>query len=232
MTHGIRTALRDAVSLRTLLAYATILAMLGWYFGTGIDTLLGICLGFLALELLDVATETRAVDRDLATLVVAVLGGAVMVGLVVVEGPRLVYLVLLVAAGWLALDGIVNRRIGGSAADPDVDRHPHADSWSCVDGERDDVLLRLGAQREIVETLKDGPKTVDEIADDANLTVSRVERALAFLVSEGAVERDGNCYALDESAFGPIPFVLNLVTSVAGGLLRRFTRPFRLLAAR
>lgn len=200
MTHGIRAVFRDAVSLRTLLAYATILAVLGWYFDAGLGTLLGICLGFLALELLDIATETRAVDRDLATLVVAVLGGAVMVGLVVFEGPRLVYLGLLVAAGWLALDGIVNRRIGGSAAGPDVDRHPHADSWSGVDGERDDVLLRLGTQRAIVETLKDGPKTIEEIAADADLTspASRVHspswyRKTPWSVTETATSSTNPC---------------------------------------
>lgn len=139
-----------------------------------------------------------------------------------------------VVGGWIALDAVYSLRAGIRTSGPD-------DEPTASEG-----MLSMQVGNLVAEELRDGPKTVPELADACDMTESRVRDALdlheragtAYRVSDRreATERangtDGpvsddeerEVWALDESKVGPWAFVRdNTRRTVA-----RIARPFRL----
>jgi len=93
-----------------------------------------------------------------------------------------------------------------------------------------EVMLVMNHAHLVVEELKQGPKTVTELADACNLTESRIREVLDFGTDDGMiypVDTDTSDttkrYALDESKVGGLAFV----RSNGKRILRRLARPFQ-----
>jgi len=94
-----------------------------------------------------------------------------------------------------------------------------------------EMMLVMNHAHLVVEELKQGPKTVAELADACDLTESRVREVLDFGTDDGMiypVDTDTSAtakrYALDESKVGSLAFI----RSNAKRILRRLARPFQL----
>ena len=115
--------------------------------------------------------------------------------------------------GWLVLDALYSLREGIRSNDDGM-----------VDADSSEVLLSMQVGHLVAEELKDGPKTVPELADACDMTESRVREALEFHERADTAYRDGDQWYLDESKIGPWAFVRDNTRRI----LVRFLRPFRL----
>ncbi|MDL0122866.1 hypothetical protein [Halobacterium salinarum] len=104
------------------------------------------------------------------------------------------------------------------------------DSYAPDDMDASEMMLVLNHGHLVVEELRQGPKTVPELADACDLTESRVREALDVATDDGMVYPvdggpidDVERYALDESKVGGVAFV----RSNGKRILRRIARPFR-----
>jgi predicted transcriptional regulator len=93
-----------------------------------------------------------------------------------------------------------------------------------------EMMLVMNHARLVVKELKQGPKTVPELADACDLTESRVREALDVITDDGMIypvdgspSDDVERYALNESKVGGVAFV----RSNGKRILRRLMRPFR-----
>ena len=129
------------------------------------------------------------------------------------QGDTTVAAVGVGGGGWLVLDAIYSLRedirSGG-------DRGADADS--------SELFLSMQVGHLVAKELKDGPKTVPELADGCDMTESRVREALDYHKQADTAYRDGDQWHLDESKVGAWAFVRDN-TRLA---LIRFFRPFRL----
>ena len=129
------------------------------------------------------------------------------------QGDTAVAAVGVGGGGWLMLDALYSLREGIRSGD---DRMADADS--------SEVLLSMQVGHLVAEELKDGPKTVPELADACDITESRVHEALDYHEQADTAYRDGGQWHLDESKIGTWAFVRDNTRRA----LSRFFRPFRL----
>ena len=129
------------------------------------------------------------------------------------QGDATVAAVGVGGGGWLMLDALYSLREGiRSGGDRSVD----ADS--------SEMFLSMQVGHLVAKELRDGPKTVPEIADGCDMTESRVREALDYHEQADTAYRDGDQWYLDESKVGAWAFVRDN-TRLA---LIRFLRPLRL----
>lgn len=115
--------------------------------------------------------------------------------------------------GWLTLDALYTLR-NSIQSSPD----------EMTDAGTSDVFLLMQVSHLVADELKDGPKTVPELAEACDMTESRICEALEYHERAETTYRDGNQWHLDESKIGLWAFVRDNTRRV----LTRLLRPFQL----
>lgn len=88
-----------------------------------------------------------------------------------------------------------------------------------------EIMLIMNHGHLLIQVLEEGPKTISKLAENCDLTESRVKEALEHLIEQEIVYRvkdtgDAERYALDETKVGPVAFVRSTGNAIA--------RPFQL----
>ncbi len=136
---------------------------------------------------------------------------------VVDGGSGLVAALFAVGGAWLVLDGFQTYRRDGRDPRPST-----AEEYLDVN-DRSEQLLRFQSSTAVARAIRDEPRTVPQLADDLDLTESRVEGALTVLEERNHVYREDDVYRANEDKVGKIDLLKRLVRWVP----RRFVRPFR-----
>jgi hypothetical protein len=194
-------------------------------YAVGLIALFGIAFGFtwsqtiivaaivLVGESAELASPLPGLDerhfRLALGLVVAAAGGVAYWA----QGDTTVAAVGVGGGGWLMLDAIYSLQEGIRSSD---DGRADADS--------SELFLSMQVGHLVAEELKDGPKTVSELADACDMTESRVQEALNYHEQANTAYRDGGQWHLDESKIGTWAFIRDNTRRA----LARFFRPFRL----
>ena len=131
------------------------------------------------------------------------------------QGDTTVAAVGVGGGGWLLLDALYSLREGIRSSDDGM-----------ADADSSEVFLSMQVGHLVAEELKDGPKTVSELADACDMTESRVREALDYHEQADTAYRDGGQWHLDESNTGAWAFVRDNTRRA----LARIFRPFRLFA--
>jgi len=129
------------------------------------------------------------------------------------QGDATVAAVGVGGGSWLMLDALYSLREGIQSGDDGM-----------ADADSSDVFLSMQVGHLVAEELKDGPKTVPELADACDMTESRVREALDYHEKADTAYRDGSQWYLDESKIGIWAFIRDNTRRA----LARFFRPFRL----
>ena len=194
-------------------------------YAVGLIALFGIAFGFtwsqtiivaaivLAGESAELASPLPGLDerhfRLALGLVVVAAGGVAYCA----QGDTTVAAVGVGGGGWLILDALYSLQEGIRSSD---DGRADADS--------SELFLSMQVGHLVAEELKDGPKTVSELADACDMTESRVREALNYHEQANTAYRDGSQWHLDESKIGTWAFIRDNTRRA----LARFFRPFRL----
>ncbi|WP_192498326.1 hypothetical protein [Halorussus halophilus] len=135
---------------------------------------------------------------------------------VLVEGNRPWLSALLGVAGlWVVFDAIQQARHGDSGT---------SQTEAYLDGDdRSETMLRFQLLNRVVQAVHAEPRTRAELADDLDLTESRIEQTLSVLAERGYVYRDGDVYRARDEKFGKFAPLVRFVR----WLPRRLVRPFR-----
>lgn len=216
-----RTA-RCRLTIRNVLIMAVGLTLV-YAVTSDVGTVVGIALGIIVLEVIQSLGETRSVpDRWIGTgvgIVVTVVSlvwlGYELTAASDTGGPAWFPALTTLVGLWFLLDA----RTGGQTYGDEHDEEMGFTEFMTV----------INHSSLVVEELKEGPKTVGELADACDLTESRIREALDVGTDNGVIYKVNNDdleedrYALDESMLGPVAFVrLN-----GKRLLSRLARPFR-----
>lgn len=129
------------------------------------------------------------------------------------QGDTAVAAVGVGGGGWLLLDALYSLREGIRSSDDGM-----------ADADSSEVFLSMQVGHLVAEELKDGPKTVSELADVCDMTESRVREALDYHEQADTAYSDGGQWHLDESNTGAWAFVRDNTRRA----LARIFRPFRL----
>lgn len=130
------------------------------------------------------------------------------------NGPVGGILLLALIGGWIVLDARYDFRHGTKSASQ---ISPQEDI-SAAEG-----MLLMNHAHLITEELKNGPRTVPELADACDMTESRVRNALDMAKQAGTIHQRGERYILDESQQSRI----GAIQKIAMDLIRRIARPLR-----
>ncbi|WP_280585047.1 hypothetical protein [Halorubrum sp. Boch-26] len=196
-------------------------------YAVGLIALFGIAFGFtwsqaiivtgvvLVGESAELARPLPGLDERhfrLALGLVAVAAGGVAYW---AQGDTTVTAVGVGGGGWLMMDALYTIREGIRSGDDGM-----------ADADSSELFLSMQVGHLIAEELKDGPKTVPELADACDMTESRVREALDYHKQADTVYRDGGQWLLDESKIGIWAFVRDNTRRA----LARLFRPFRLFS--
>lgn len=224
MDTGIVRTAREELTIRYVLSLVAFLALV-YGFTRNVDTVVVITLGLAFVETISILRETPTVDSRWV-------------------GVGLGAFITVASLAWLGWELTTGAGTGGPAWFPALtaligvwflfdarqDFIEGPDSRPDDDMTASEVMLVMNHGHLVVEELKQGPKTVGELADACDLTESRVQEALDVATNDGMIyrvgsERDvgGKRYALDESKVGGIAFV----RSNGKRILHRLARPFR-----
>ncbi|AZQ16176.1 hypothetical protein [Halorubrum sp. PV6] len=129
------------------------------------------------------------------------------------QGDTTVAAVGVGGGGWLMLDALYSLREGIRSGDDEM-----------ADADSSEVFLSMQVGHLVAEELKDGPKTVPELADACDMTESRVHEALNYHEQADTAYKDGGQWHLDESKIGTWAFIRDNTRRA----LARFFRPFGL----
>ena len=195
-------------------AYAVgLIALFGIAFGFTWSQAIVVTVVMLVGESAELARPLPGLDERHFRLVlglVAVAAGGVAYW---AQGDATVAAVGTGGGSWLMLDALYSIREG---------------IWSGEDGMADadssELFLSMQVGHLVAEELKDGPKTVPELADACDMTESRVRRALDYHEQADTAYREGSQWHLNESNIGAWAFVRDNTRRA----LARFFRPFRL----
>lgn len=121
---------------------------------------------------------------------------------------------------WFALDGATTVRY-----EPRQTTHEYV---SGLDNQASEAMLQMQTLNSIYQRLRttDEPQTPSALAADLDLTVSRTESALDFLVSKGRVKQVEDRYRAKPSRWGRLEPAVRLLR----WLPRRVLRPFNRIA--
>ncbi|MFD1685928.1 hypothetical protein [Halobellus litoreus] len=219
----VRTA-GERLTVRHILSLAAFLVII-YGVTRELDVVIGATVGLAVLEAVAVLRETPSVADRWIQLGI---GGFVS----------------LASVGWLAYELTVTANSSGPAwfpvlmflggvyflADARNDTRGKYTGSTADEMSSSDVMLVLNHTHLITEELKTGPKTIDELAESCDLTISRVEEAVEIASDEGLIYQvtsegpdDTVRYALDESQLGGIAFI----RSNGKRLAQRVLEPFR-----
>ena len=195
-------------------AYAVgLIALFGIVFGFTWSQAIVVTVVMLVGESAELARPLPGLDERHFRLVLG-LGAAAAGGVAYwAQGDATVAAVGVGGGGWLMLDALYSLREDIRSGD---DRGADANS--------SELFLSVQVGHLVAEELKNGPKTVSELADGCDMTESRVREALDYHEQADTAYRDGDQWHLDESNVGAWAFVRDN-TRLA---LVRFLRPFRL----
>lgn len=213
---------RERYTVRKLGMLVVIVAAVGWLFGP--EMLGPIAVALVLGEIIGFARDYPGIDSRKLRLVhgaVVTLGSAALLAASLGAFGRPVgnqfaaplFGVLTVLGGWWTLDAYTAIRY-------DVPRREGSD-----DIDRSEAMLELQVGHLVVESLSDGPKTVEELAADCDMAVSRVEDTLDRAQRAGVVVQRGETYERVERNIGPVGWI----RSNGSRLLARLARPFRLV---
>lgn len=90
--------------------------------------------------------------------------------------------------------------------------------------DRNEMMLRFQVSGTVAHAVRDEPRTVSELAEDLDLTESRVERALSMLIEQDMIYRTDDTYHASEYMTDTLSPVKRFVRWVP----RRLARPFRM----
>lgn len=218
-----RTA-REQLTARYILSLGAFLALV-YGVTQDIGTVLVIAFGLAFVEMFSILRETPTVDSRWV-------------------GIGLGVFITVASLAWLGWELTIAAETGGPAwfpaltaligvwflFDARADFADGAESDELDDMSASEVMVVMNHAHLVVEELKQGPKTVAELADACDLTESRVHEVLDFGIDDGMiypVETDtsdtAKRYALDESKVGGLAFV----RSNGKRILRRLARPFQ-----
>ena len=127
------------------------------------------------------------------------------------QGDVAVAAVGLGGGGWLTLDALYSLQAGIRSSPDEI---PDADT--------SEVFLLMHIGHLVADELKDGPKTVLELAEACDMTESRIREALEYHERAETAYRDGDQWYLDESKIGPWAFVRDNTHRALARLLRPF----------
>ena len=195
-------------------AYAVgLIALFGIVFGFTWSQAIIVAVVVLVGESAELARPLPGLDErhfQLALGLIAIAAGVVAHW---ARGDATVAAVGVGGGGWLMLDALYSLREGILSGD---DGMAEADS--------SEVFLSMQVGHLVAEELKDGPKTVPELADACDMTESRVREALDYHERADTAYKDGGQWHLDESKIGMRAFIKDNTRSA----LARLFRPFRL----
>ncbi|ACM58437.1 hypothetical protein Hlac_2878 [Halorubrum lacusprofundi ATCC 49239] len=218
-----RTA-REQLTARDVLSLIAFLALV-YGVTKDVETVLVIAFGFAFVEATSILRETPTVDSRWvgvglgAFITVASLAwlGWELTATTGTGGPVWFPALTALIGVWFLFDARADFADSTSSDEPD-------------DMSASEVMLVMNHAHLVVEELKQGPKTVTELADACNLTESRIREVLDFGTDDGMiypVDTDTSDttkrYALDESKVGGLAFV----RSNGKRILRRLARPFQ-----
>jgi len=224
MVPGLAETLRERFTIRHLLPHAAFLA-LAYGITRSTDILIALTIALVLGETVETLRETPAIDNR---WVQSGIGVFVTVG----------------SLTWLAYELTIAANTGGPAWFPAL--MILAGLWFLLDARKDfaegkssypsdtmdtsEMMLVMNHGHLVVEELKEGSKTVTELAERCDLTESRVREALDVATDDGMVypvsedsRDDTERYALDESKVGGVAFI----RSNGKRIIRRLTRPLR-----
>jgi hypothetical protein len=195
-------------------AYAVgLIALFGLVFGFTWSQAIVVTAVVLVGESAELARPLPGLDERhfrLALGLVAVAGGGVAYW---AQGDATVAAVGVGGGGWLMLDALYSLREGIRSGGDGM-----------ADADSGELFLSMQVGHLVAEELKDGPKTVPELAAACDMTESRVREALDYHEQADTAYKDGGQWHLDESKIGPWAFVRDNTRRA----LARFFRPFRL----
>lgn len=125
-----------------------------------------------------------------------------------------ILLLMALIGGWIVLDARYDFR---------HDMKPAPQSSPQEDISAAEGMLLMNHAHLITEELKNGPRTVPELADACDMTESRVRNALDMAKQAGTIHQRGERYILDESQQSRI----GAIQKIAMDLIRRIARPLR-----
>lgn len=222
MVPGIAHTVRKRLTVRHVLAMVAFLAI---FYGVtrDADMLVAVALALGLGETVEILRDTPSIDNrwvhaGLGTFVAV--GSLAWVGYELTiaatsRGPAWFPGLTFLAGVWILLDA---RR--DFLEEPEHESSPELGTSK--------MMLILNHAHLVVDELKGGPKTVPELAEECDLTESRIRDVLEFATDDGMIYRVGGAecspdrYALDESKVGGVAFV----RSNGKRILRRFARPF------
>jgi hypothetical protein len=203
-----------------LLAVATILGLLAFVVDISRDTLVGVAVALVLAEAVTLFQNTPEIDQRYvnAGIGLVVVAGSLVLGYVALSGGsgalRLPP-ILLVFGILVLIDAATDFYYGREPTTPEPD-----DDLSSAD-----VMLLTTHAHLVASELEEGPRTAAELATACDLTESRVEQTLEYLVESGVVSPDGDRYVLHEDQTGLGAFVRMIVA----GVVDRALRPVRTL---
>lgn len=204
--------------LRTLVATAAALAVLVVVTDATPWTIAPMAVILLALVVHDAADDRYDLPRG--SNWVAYGSSVVLAGVAIafVVETWWLALVLVVPGLWFVLDGTTTMRY-----EPETDRHEFLADVDDEDGT--EVMFRMQTLNLVYQQLRDAdaPRTPAKLAEEVDLTESRVESALGYLESRGQVERTGDRYEAVPPRWGRLTPLVDFLTWVP----RRIARPFR-----
>ena len=218
-----RTA-REQLTARYVLSLIAFLA-LAYGVTKDVETVLAIAIGLAFVEAISILRETPTVDSRWvgvgsgAFITVASLAwlGWELTAAAGTGGPAWFPALTALIGVWFIFDARAGFANGTGSDEPD-------------DMSASEMMVVMNHAHLVVEELKQGPKTVAELADACDLTESRIREVLDFGIDDGMIYPvDANTsetakrYALDESKVGGLAFV----RSNGKRILRRLARPFQ-----
>ena len=205
---------REVVGTVGILAILLVFTGMTWQSITPIAILSAGMLGY------DIADERNDLPTGANWLVYGTTVVITGVFLVALGGIWIGSLLALVGC-WFAFDGATTIRY-----EPRRSSHEYV---SDLDNQQREAMLRMQTLSSVYQQLRtaDEPQTTTEIAADLDLTVSRTESALDFLVSKGRAEQLGSRYRAEPSRWGQLAPAVRFIR----WLPQRFLRPFSRVAA-
>lgn len=228
MPSEVRDAIRELFSARDVVLGVAVLALFRVVFDFSWLSIAVFAGTIATIQAVNVADAVPSVDERYVLLFLALILVA-SGGFAHWRGDTTSAVVLGVAGGWLLLDTLYKFRYGigaEPASDGALDEIDEVGSG--------EAMLRMQLGSLVAQELKEGPKTVPELAESTDMTESRVRQALELHQDAGIVTPEGGQeegakgvdvrFVLDESKVGPVAFVRDNGTR----LVKRLLRPFRL----
>lgn len=216
MLSALRRTAREQFTLKHLLGIAVMFGFFAVVLDASQEILIGLMIAVIVVEPITVFQDTPEIDQRYVkgAIGVGVVGGSLVMGYsIVAGGSGAAWFPILTLLGglWILADVYADFRYGEGV-----------NAGQSEDLSSADVMLLSNHGHLVANALEAGPRTVEQLATDCNLTESRVKEALDYMERSGVVAHDGQQYVLKEENVGLWAFVRNIVTGTA----RRIARPF------